>query len=190
MAVPGKNQTLDHQRFEQLFKEHFAHLCNFAYQFVKDRAAAQDISQKVFLNLWENRASIDLSKAPKSYLFTAVRNRSLNYLRDHQRYRSRVLDLDIHDLDQRKEADEPDLDELRTKIAQALDTLPAKCRQVFEMRRYRGMKYRDIAEELGRSQKTVEAHMSRALRGLREALKDYYLWWWMCWEMDWSLIFC
>ncbi len=181
MSGPNKNQHFDHQHFERLFKTHFVHLCNFAYQFVKDRDAAKDITQKVYINLWENRAKIDLKQAPKSYLFTSVRNRSINYLRDHKKYRSKVLDLDIHDLDKSMEEEELDLEELRSKIAAALETLPTKCRQVFEMSRYQEMKYKDIAEELDISQKTVEAHMSRALKGLRELLKDYSLWLWIWW---------
>ncbi len=159
--------------FEQLFKSHFVHLCNFAHQYVPDQDSAKDITQKVFINLWENRENIDPDKSIRSYLFTSVRNRCLNYIRDQKKYRSKVLDLEIHDFDVTFEEDHMAVDELKAKIAEAMAVLPEKCRMVFEMSRYKNMKYRDIAETLDVSVKTVEAHMSKALKTLRKQLQDY-----------------
>ncbi len=174
MPNSNKHKKLDKPSFEQLFKTHFVHLCNFAYQFVKDTDSAKDICQKVFINLWENREKIDLQKSIQSYLFTSVRNRCLNYIRDQKKYRSQVLDLEIHDFEIPVEEDDIALSELKDKVAAALNDLPEKCRLVFEMSRYENMKYKDIAEALDISVKTVEAHMSRALKGLRENLDDYH----------------
>ena len=173
MSKPETHITFDKAYFEQLFKTHFVHLCNFAHQYVHDLNSAKDITQKVFINLWEKRAKIDPQKPIQSYLFTAVRNRCLNYIRDQKKYRSQVLDLDIVDLDISFEDDDSGVVELEEKVAQALNMLPEKSRQVFEMSRFQQMKYKEIAEELDISVKTVEAHMSRALKGLREQLKDY-----------------
>lgn len=169
---------LDKPLFEQLFKAHFVHLCNFAHQYVQDADSAKDITQKVFVNLWENREKIDPQKAVQSYLFTAVKNRCLNYIRDRKKYRSYVLDLEIEDLEIAFDEEGPELSELQDKVSEALEALPEKCRQAFEMSRYRNMKYTEIAEELGVSVKTVEAHVSKALKSLRKHLKDYiYLLW-------------
>ncbi|MFK7808116.1 MAG: RNA polymerase sigma-70 factor [Saprospiraceae bacterium] len=170
--IPTTN-ILDKAAFEKLFKSHFAHLCNFAGQYVADRDAARDICQKVFILLWENREKIDTNQNVRSYLFTAVKNRCLNYIRDQKKYRSHVLDIDIQDIDQSFEEDQFAVEDLQNKIDKALDALPEKCRQVFEMSRYEEKKYQEIADELSISKKTVEAHMSRALRSLREDLKDY-----------------
>lgn len=174
MPNPATHSSLDQDTFEQLFKTHFVHLCNFAYQYTNDTDAAKDITQKVFIHLWENRTQMDPQKALKSYLFTSVRNRSLNYIRDNKKYRSRLLDVEIEDLDLTFEEDDLALEELKEKVQEALAELPEKCRQVFEMSRFQHMKYKEIAEELDLSVKTVEAHMSRALKGLKEHLKDYY----------------
>ena len=169
-------QELNKTQFEQLFKEHFQHLCNFALQFVQDPDTAQDICQKVFISVWEKREEIDPEQSIKSYLFTSVRNRSLNYLRDQKKYRSQILDIDCADFELvEEEEDQFALEELKEKIDAALSTLPEKCRLVFEMSRYQNMKYREIAEELGIAQKTVEAHMSKAMKSLREQLDDYLL---------------
>ena len=179
MPKPPPHTTLDKPLFEQLFKAHFAPLCNFAVQFVQDHDGAKDITQKVFINLWENRETIDTQKSIQSYLYTSVRNRCLNYIRDQKKYRSQVLDLEINDIEIAFEENEPGLPDLEAKVAEALNALPEKCRLVFEMSRYKDMKYKDIATELDLSQKTVEAHMSRALRTLREVLKDYRLALWL-----------
>jgi RNA polymerase sigma-70 factor (ECF subfamily) len=173
MPDTNKHNNLDKPLFEQLFKTHFVHLCNFALQFVKDTDSAKDITQKVFISLWENREKIDAQKSIQSYLFTSVRNRSLNYIRDQKKYRSEVLDLEIHDFEIPFEEDTLALSELKEKISMALNELPEKCRLVFEMCRYQNMKYKDIAEELDISVKTVEAHMSKALKSLRTNLDDY-----------------
>ena len=165
--------TLDDQQFELLFKQHFKALTIFAQQFVSDLDTAQDICQKVFITLWEKRKQIDLTQSVKSYLYTSVRNRCLNYLRDHQKFRSKVLDLDCAHFDLTESQRFENTDELKHKIEQALEALPDKCRKVFEMSRLQQMKYREIAEELQISQKTVEAHMRKALQTLRVHLKDY-----------------
>ena len=164
---------LDKVQFERLFKEHFVHLCNFANQYVHDLDTAKDIVQKVFVSLWENRAGIDSRKSVASYLFTSVKNRSLNYIRDQKKYRSHTLDLDCGDFEIAISDDEQDIQELKDRIKKALSTLPEKCRLVFEMSRYQQMKYREIAEELSISQKTVEAHMTKAMKSLRANLREY-----------------
>lgn len=169
------HSALGKSQFESLFKELFPYLCSYAQQYVGDADTAQDICQKVFIRLWERRADVDPGKSVKAYLFTAVKNRCLNYLRDHKKYRSRVLDLDCGDFDLFSQEDHLALEELQRRIDRAMDALPEKCRLVFEMSRYRGMKYREIADELGIAQKTVEAHMSKAIKSLRLELKDYQL---------------
>lgn len=165
----------DRSQFEQLFRSHFNYLCNYALQYVDGMDTAQEICQKVFISLWENRANINPELSVKAYLFTAVRNRCLNYIRDNKKYRSQVLDLDCGDFDLAGEEDHFGEEELQQRIDTALSELPEKCRLVFEMSRFQAMKYREIAEELGVSQKTVEAHMTKAMKHLRERLQDYFL---------------
>ena len=175
MATEPSHTAFDKVQFEQLFKSHFAFLCNFAGQYVEDRDTAQDICQKVFIRLWEKREEMDPKQSIKSYLFTSVKNRCLNHIRDQQKYRSKVLDLDCGDIDfAQEDTDALATEELKQRIEAALAKLPDKCRLVFEMSRYQQKKYKEIAEELDIAQKTVEAHMSKAIKTLRTELKDYY----------------
>jgi RNA polymerase sigma-19 factor, ECF subfamily len=173
MSESSTYKPLDKSGFETLFKLHFKYLCHFAQQYVMDADSAQDICQKVFINLWEKRAEIDSTKSLKSYLFTSVKNRCLNHIRDQKKFRSKTLDLDCADFSIIEETDHFAVEELQDKIEKALSALPEKCRLVFEMSRFQSMKYREIAEELEVSQKTVEAHMSKAIKHLREHLEDY-----------------
>lgn len=168
-----ENRKLDEESFEKLFKTYFSSLTLFAMKYVPDLDAAKDIVHGVFLNLWERRNQTKADASLKSYLFTSVYNRSLNYVRDHKKFRQGLLsDVDL-------ESSEDDVTagieagELESRITLALDLLPEKCRQVFTLNRFEGLKYKEIAAKLNISLKTVEAQMSKALRVLRTELVDY-----------------
>jgi len=172
----SKNITynnLNKDLFEQLFKEHFVHLCGFAQNYVPDLDDAKEIVQDVFINLWNKRETITSDKSVKSYLFTSVKNRCFNFIRDNKKFRSNILDVDIADYETPYENDSFSGHELQNKIDKAISDLPEKCRQVFKLSRIEELKYKEIAEKLNISVKTVEAQMSKALKVLREELKDY-----------------
>lgn len=173
MSDKPLHTVFDKAAFESVFRSHFQYLCNYAKQYVREEETARDITQKVFITLWEKRLEIDPQMSVKSWLFTSVRNRCLNYIRDHKKYQSEVLDLDCGDFDLSVEDHHFVEEELGAKIQVALATLPEKCRQVFEMSRFDEKKYKEIAVELDISPKTVEAHMSKAIKTLREYLRDY-----------------
>lgn len=166
------NTLLDRKTFETLFREHYNALCRFAHGYLQDFETAEEIVQDVFVNLWQKRDSIEKEKNIKSYLFTSVKNRSLNYIRDNKKFRSYFLDVEteldipVYDVDYHSEA------YISNKVERAMDRLPGKCREVFELSRFDGLKYKDVAEKLGISVKTVEAQMSKALKILREELSD------------------
>ncbi|MFP4470700.1 MAG: RNA polymerase sigma-70 factor [Bacteroidales bacterium] len=156
--------------YETIFRDHYSALVNFGMGYVHDRDTSEEIVQEVFLNLWQKRDEISPGGNIRSYLFTSVKNRCLNYLRDHRKFRSEILDLEVE-----AAAEEPDMlqqAETMQRVKDAMDKLPEKCREVFEYSRFEDMKYREIAEKLGISVKTVEAQMSKALKILSHELKD------------------
>lgn len=161
--------------FEELYRSHFLHLCNFADQFVADSGTSKDIVQKVFVALWEKRATVQSGYSVRAYLFTAVKNRCLNHIRDRKKYRSHFLDLECGDFEMISEDGFLEFSDLQKEIDRALETLPDKCRLVFEMSRFKDMKYKSIAAELDISEKTVEAHMTKALKTLKSYLKKYLM---------------
>ncbi len=167
-------RKLDEASFELLFKSHFKGLCWFAVKYVKDLDTAKEIVQDAFINLWEKREHIDLSKPVKSYLSTIIYNKSLNYLRDNKKFNKDILtfeniypDTGYHQTDKLIE------NEISNKIKNALEELPEKCREVFILSRYENLKYQQIADKLHISVKTVEAQMSKALQHMRTRLIDY-----------------
>ena len=170
-----KRQTgIDEKVFKNLFEDHYTALCRFAAGYLADQDTAEEIVQQVFINLWNQRQTIDPEKQIKSYLFTAVKNRCLNHIRDHKKFRNYYLDVEAELEIPVAEKDIVSELELEQRIADALEKLPAKCREVFELCRFEEMKYHEVAQKLDISQKTVEAQMSKALRILREELKDLW----------------
>jgi RNA polymerase sigma-70 factor (ECF subfamily) len=164
---------LDKSSFEELFRTYFTPLCAFAQKYVGDADEAKDIIHQVFIGLWQKREDVDLSTSLKSYLFTGVHNRCLNYIRD----RKKIIQFDApqHESELGNYLESRDFleaSETEAKINAALDDLPEKCRQIFMMNRFDQLKYREIADKLNISIKTVETQMSRALKMLREKLSD------------------
>ena len=166
-------KSLDKKAFEELFKSYFTPLCSFAQKFVNDIDAAKDIVHNVFINLWNKREQVDLDTSLKSYLFQGVHNRCLNYIRDNKKLVQFDAPQSEAELGKYLESrDHLESSEAELRINNALDELPDKCKEIFLMNRFDGLKYREIAEKLDISIKTVETQMSRALKTLREKLSD------------------
>ena len=161
---------LEDRNFERLFRDFFPPLMAFARKILGDEDDAREVVHQVFINLWEKRSEIDLSTSLKSYLFTSVHNRSLNAIRDRKKFSSEEVPDVAGDWDVSAQIEGM---ELEGKIREAIDTLPEKCREIFELNRFEGLKYAEIAGKLNISIKTVENQMSKALKILREQLGKY-----------------
>jgi len=167
-------QILNEDIFEKLFRGHFKGLCFLAQRYVKDLETAREIVQEVFVAFWEKRATIDLSKSPKSYLATSVSNKCLNYLRDNKKFNKDLLIAENIFVELPAEtSDFLVVEEINKKIDNAIAELPEKCREIFVMNRFEQLKYHEIAEKLQLSVKTVESQMSKALQHMRLRLADY-----------------
>jgi RNA polymerase sigma-70 factor (ECF subfamily) len=157
-------------KFELLFKELFKPLSSFALKYVCDIDDAKGIVHEVFVAFWEKFDNLSSDTNYRSYLYTAVRNRCLNYIRDSKKHvgLENVTALEPVESNTAMEASE-----LECEIELSIQSLPEKCRIVFEMNRNEGLKYAQIAEKLGISVKTVEAQISKALSILRDHLSEF-----------------
>ena len=179
------NTTINIEKaYEEMFREHFTALTYFAQKYTGDTDSSKEIVHNVFVNIWEKRDDFDFGKAAKSYLFTSVYNRCMNFLRDGKKLTSRD-DESVYIPEEGEYHDTMEVAELDAHIKRALAKLPEKCREVFQLNRFEGKKYAEIAEQLNISVKTVEGQMSKALKILREELKDYLFILWILLFNEW-----
>jgi RNA polymerase sigma-70 factor (ECF subfamily) len=138
---------------------------------VKDKAIAEDIVQHVWIKVWEKRHGLNHELSFKSYLYTAVRNQALKYIRDTKDKFASLESIDSLADGTILQDDQMHDKETLKLINEAIDQLPGKCREIFMLNRYEGLSYKEITEVLNISINTVKTQMTRALSSLRKALK-------------------
>jgi len=171
----------DEGAFEALFAKYFVKLSLYAGHFVRQQNTAREIVEDFFCDIWINSKHIYIESNLNGYLYRSIHNRCLKYLR-HQKVRQKYIDSKQY-IYTDKELLEPVSDdvpeavlivkELEDKVAEAIESLPAECKKIFSMNRFENLSYIEIAGELGISVNTVKTQMTRALRKLREKLKEY-----------------
>lgn len=173
-------QKQDETAFELVFKTHYKGLHAYACTILNDSAAAEEVVQNIFYKLWERSGALSISGSIAAYLYRAVNNESLNQIK-HMKVRAR------HQLFvQRQTSQKIDmagksiqLKELENKLRSALNDLPEQCRTIFQLSRFEELRYREIANRLGLSVKTVENQMGKALKLLRIKLADFLVLIWI-----------
>ncbi|WP_339071118.1 RNA polymerase sigma-70 factor [Chitinophaga sp. 212800008-4] len=167
-----------YQAYKELFHSQYNDLCNYAYSFLKDDAAAEDVVQETFIRLWEKHQGLIGIPNIKAYLFRAVRNNSISVLRKQNTEEAGNKGFEwVADY-----ADDPEHREIENArphyeqlLREAIANLPPQCREVFTCCRLEGMTHQQTAVKLGLSAKTVENYMGRALKLLRKYLQKYGL---------------
>ena len=164
----------DERAFERVFKLHFKSLHAYACTMIKDEMVSEELVQNIFFKLWERPEKLNISGSIAAYLYRAVYNESLNHLK-HMKVRSKYESHALHEM--KNETDSASkkimLKELETKLHHALQELPEQCRTIFQLSRFEALKYREIADRLDISPKTVENQMGKALKLLRIKLIDF-----------------
>jgi RNA polymerase sigma-19 factor, ECF subfamily len=160
----------DRAAFEAMFDAYAEPLLAFAYARLRSRETAEEIIQDLFLGLWARRAEWVVTRSLKTYLYQAVHNRVLNHRRD---VRSPV-DVPLDAIAAPESTDDSVRHaDLRRAVDQAVAALPERNRTVFLLVRQQHLSYREVADILGISQKTVESHMLRAFHALRVSLAEW-----------------
>lgn len=162
----------DKKRFDTMFRKYYPMLCAYGHQFV-DLEDAEEIVQDALLWIWENQKTLSIETSFSAYLFKMIYRRALNkiaHIDAMQRADTRFYE-DMQEMLQ--DTDFYQMQELSTQINQAIAALPESYRQAFVMHRFRDMSYKEIAEVLRVSPKTVDYRIQQALKILRTELKDY-----------------
>jgi RNA polymerase sigma-70 factor, ECF subfamily len=160
--------------FEMLFRTFYQPLCNYAFTFVQDHDDAEEIVQSTFLMVWEKKEVLEIRTGVKPYLYAMVRNACLNVIK-HEKVKQQHAAVEMMMGERSVESVTRTVmaSELEAKIYRAMEALPEQCRLVFKLSRFEELKYAEIAAQLNISIKTVENHMGKALKIMREQLKDY-----------------
>lgn len=169
LDIIQKLKNGDESGLRQMFDIYYSPLCIFTLKYIDSFDLAEDLVQETFIKFWEKKRVERLRGSLKSYLFMAVKNNALNYIRQNKKFRIEELD-DEFDLLMEEPSDKEDLELKKQKLYSELESLSPQSRKVFEAIIFNDKRYKEVAEELDISVNTVKTHYSRALKQLRSSL--------------------
>ncbi len=164
-------QENEEQALTIIYKRYWEIMYLAAYNLVKDRSVCEDIVQEVFISLWQRREKLQIKSSLKSYLYTSTVYKVYDHFNKNKKMAKEGL---FDDFERKIEASNPETklmhDELVNYLDSVIDTLPTKCKEVYQLSRENMLSNKEIAEQLNISQRTVEGHISKALKILKESL--------------------
>lgn len=164
----------DEKAFSCIYETYWKALFNHAYKRLYDQEMVRELIQDLFTELWEKRENIHIHTSLKAYLYTALKFKVLNHIKAQivrEKYVARIKLSASQSTNQVEE--QTNFNELNSALQSVLDKLPPQPRKVFALKRNAGLSYQEIAERLQISSSTVEKHMIKALKIIRENLRDY-----------------
>jgi RNA polymerase sigma-70 factor, ECF subfamily len=176
----SENESIDNFRngnvreFEVLFENYYSKLCDFVIGFVRSSDVAEDIVQDLFLKVWERRYGWYPNGSIRSYLFKCARNAAIDYLRNQKLKRTYMceISIDIADNSSPRPDNQLEIKDINNRLQQLVNEMSERQRTIFVLNRIYKLTYREIADIHGISIKTVETHMARALKIIREKLLE------------------
>jgi len=168
--------------FDYVFNYYYSSLCAFSMQFIGNHNSVEDLVQDFFVYLWIEAPRLKIKSSLKSYLFTSIKNRCLDYQKHHkitEKYRAFILFSTEKDDDSTEHFFAES--ELRQAIQTSLGKLPPRCREIFEYSRLHGLSNQEISDKLGISKRTVELQISNSLKVLRKELAEFLPIWLLLW---------
>ncbi|MGF7076416.1 RNA polymerase sigma-70 factor [Mucilaginibacter sp. R-33] len=175
MQLISRLKADDEAALTMIYRRYWASLFKAAYNILKDRQACEDIIQELFIKLWDCRAEVEITISLKAYLYASVRYGVYRQIRTGTPVRSEIFDDLIERLHTPATHNTIEHKELLLQINQVIDTLPEKCREVYKLSREECLSHKEIALQLNISTKTVENHLTKALRQLRGSLGSAFI---------------
>lgn len=171
--------------YKFLFDHHFSDLCNFLLIYLHSKELSEEIALEMFTYVWEKRNSLIVKTSFKTFLFAIAKNKAITHYRREHKKLFTTLDLGEPMLTELSNAQVfLENDELRKIIEEAIEKLPEKSRQVYQMAWEENLSHKEISIKMGITPKTVENHVGIALRKLRESLNPYYKQIFMLWILQ------
>ena len=160
--------------FDYVFNYYYSSLCVFSFQYIKDRTKVEDLVQDFFVTIWLEASSLHFGPSLKSYLFSGIKNRCLDYQK-HQKVSEKYKTYLLFNSETEDNSFEHYFaeTELRQAIEKSLAKLPTRCREIFELSRASRLSNQKISDQLGISKRTVELQISNALKIFRKELAEY-----------------
>lgn len=162
--------------YEQLHANYYAALCNFTFSYLKDRQLCEEVISDVFVAVWQKRKELTHVRNIKSYLYTCAKNLSIDTIRKNNTMiqpDTSIYEVDIADVDEQL-LSPLEMKEFKQKMNAAIEELPPQCKLIFKMLVNDQLAYKEIAEILNLSRKTVEAQIAIAYKKLTSQLKKLY----------------
>ncbi len=164
----------DEAALGKIFDVYYSDLVSRIFRIIPDSDTCQDIAQDVFVELWNKRSSIEIHSSLGAYLNRAAVNRALNYLKSRNRG---IIDgsaelVETADIGEVFLTDVRQTEEMELRLHRAIEKLPERCRAVFALSRFEDLSHKEIADRLGISVKTIENQITKAMKLLRESLRD------------------
>ena len=168
MAIQNKDRKV----FEAFYKKYYRQLFALAYRYVAQTEVAEEIVHDLFINIWNKAGQLNIQYSMKSYLFRAIVNSSLNFIKKEKMdAEKRLTYMTIHEKEQTAEENSVNEELLLVNLEEALNLLPPKCKEIMYLSRFGKLKQQEIADQLDISLKTVKNHLTYGFQKLREHLE-------------------
>lgn len=159
----------DYTSYNQLFLRYYNRLCAFVFIIIQNNSASEDVVQELFIRLWTQRKKLDIKESVVAYLYRSSKNAALNYLRSENN-RKKTLDK-MPFTDWQSDENQMEQIEFSTALHQCIDQLPERCKEVFLLSRFEGLKHKEISEQLGTSVKTIKNQIWKSLQQIKTCLE-------------------
>lgn len=159
--------------YQFLYENYYQALCVYASSLTQDDAVAEDLVQNLMIKLWNKKPEIVINKSLSNYLYRAVYNLFISHYRKHKREIDLLAELRVSASSEMLEEETDHLQEKLTAVKHEIHNLPERTREVFMLYKMDGLQHKEIAEYLNLSIKTVEYHISKALKLIKDKLKDF-----------------
>ncbi|WP_255421924.1 RNA polymerase sigma factor [Aquimarina aggregata] len=155
-----------------MYEMHYNELCAYIFSLSRNKQQAEDIVQNVMLNVWKNKEKLNINTSVKNYLYKSCYNELIDSYKKNKKELSYIERIKKETLDFFVEEDSNYIKNRIRLVNIEIEKLPPKCKEIFILNKIQGFKYREIAEQLDISIKTVETHMSKAMSRIKEGLNS------------------